>query len=363
MNKSITGRYTAASILLENRFGPVGCSLASVADHLLGLAIAGVLCLGASSSESHAQPTDGSLAKTMLQSTGSRGGLCVHVGAGDDGFAVQLSQGGQYLVHGLGSSSEEVQAARKNIAAAGLSAAVSVERWSGRKLPHADNLVNLLVADDLAGILKQGLEIGEIARVLAPGGVAWLGQAGDTRKPLQALLAKAGVKDFEIVQGPGTWATVTKPRPPGMGVWTHAKHDASNNPVSTDDEMGMPDGIRWAAGPTWPTGGRKGAISTRVVSSRHLVYVFEDEIQAADGPQRQWSLIVRDACNGLLLWRKKVNPHRGLVSVGDLVYTDQGGKLTALLEDPFIHDGMAISGRRLYATTQSGKIICLGDNN
>jgi hypothetical protein len=31
------------------------------------------------------------------------------------------------------------------------------------------------------------------------------------------------------------------------------------------------------------------------------------------------------------------------------------------VKDQFIHDCLAVSGKRLYATTQSGKIICLGD--
>ena len=45
--------------------------------------------------------------REMIDSIGSQGGLCVHVGVRDGSFAVQLSQGGKYLVHGL-SSSEEV---------------------------------------------------------------------------------------------------------------------------------------------------------------------------------------------------------------------------------------------------------------
>lgn len=149
---------------------------------------------------------------------------------------------------------------------------------------------------------------------------------------VQARAAEKPLREM-ILETLGTWARISKLRPQSMDEWTHIKYDASNNPVSTDNEMGMPDGIRWAAGPTWPTGYRKGAISKRVVSGKHLVYVFEDEIQAPDGPEQQWSLIVRDAFNGLLLWRKKTNPYRGLVSVGDLIYTAEGGNLAALETD------------------------------
>ncbi len=136
------------------------------------LIIVGGVCFAAANSQTLGEPIDGSLAKTMLQSIGSRGGLCAHWGVRNGSLAMQLSQEGKYLVHGLSSSAEQVQTARSRIAAAGSSGVVSVEQSIGNTLPYADNTVNLLVADDLAGLLKQGVEIEEVVRVLAPGGVA-----------------------------------------------------------------------------------------------------------------------------------------------------------------------------------------------
>jgi len=50
-----------------------------------------------------------------------------------------------------------VERSRKHIQAQGIYGRVSVERSSFRRLPCADNLVNLLVGDDLSKLLGQGL--------------------------------------------------------------------------------------------------------------------------------------------------------------------------------------------------------------
>ena len=100
----------------------------------------------------------------------------MHLGVRDGTLAVQLSRDGKNLVHGLATGEEAVSRARKTISAAGLDGVVSVEYGSVRRLPYADDLVNVLVVDDLLGLLQQGLNLNEVLRVLHPGGIAWLGQ-------------------------------------------------------------------------------------------------------------------------------------------------------------------------------------------
>ena len=281
------------------------------------------------------EPDETRLVQTILQSLETRPGLCVHLGVRDGTLAVQLSRGGKNLVHGLAIGGEAVGRARETIAAAGLDGAVSVEYGSIRRLPYADDLVNLLVVDDLPGLLQQGLKLDEVLRVLHPGGIAWLGQRRGTDGPaltverLRDLIKRAGIEAFELLELEGVWARVVDPRPASMDEWTHTRYDASGNPVSTDREVGVPSGVRWAAGPNWPTGNRKSAVHGVVASRKHLVYIFEDEVSTPTGPVRRNSLIARDSYNGLRLWKRKAES-TALVAVGDRVYTVVEGGLVAL---------------------------------
>jgi ubiquinone/menaquinone biosynthesis C-methylase UbiE len=113
----------------------------------------------------------GSSAERILQSTGVKGGLIVHLGCGDGKLTAALRINDSYLVHGLDAHAENVAAARKHIQALGLYGPVSIEQWMGKTLPYVDNLINLLViADAKAKITDE-----EIRRVLAPRGAAlWL---------------------------------------------------------------------------------------------------------------------------------------------------------------------------------------------
>ena len=75
-----------------------------------------------------------------------------------------------YVVHGLDTDAEQVADSREFIRSKGLYGPVSVDTFDGRRLPYVDNLVNLLVADELADV-----PMDEVMRVLAPLGVAFVG--------------------------------------------------------------------------------------------------------------------------------------------------------------------------------------------
>ena len=275
------------------------------------------------------------LAKAMLDSLGAKAGLCVHLGVQDGNLTTDLSGDGQYLVHGLCTSQESVERARKTIDSAGMSGVVSVELGSVKRLPYADRLVNLIVADDYPGLVKQGLTIDELLRVLRPGGVAWLGKGDDGEPSLKELTKKLvdARIEFDVTDRSGGWVKLAKPRSELMDQWTHRFRDSTGNAVSKDKIVGLPSGVRWVAGPNWPTGYRKSAVPGRVASEDRLVYIFQDEEQTMDGPQPQDSLIARDAYNGLLLWKRKTTTKStALVSVGDRVFTvlEDDGQLVAL---------------------------------
>ena len=170
------------------------------------------------------------LAEQLLTSEGVRAGLCVHVGCGDGRLTAELSLGGKFLVHGLSADRDEVEKARRHIQAKGTYGQVSVDVSSLERLPYASNMVNVIVVDRASTLLKEGLSIKEIVRVLCPRGVAFLGGVGSgalDQDALKARLTEAGAEDFEILRRNGLWARITKPWPAEMDEWPQYRHDPS----------------------------------------------------------------------------------------------------------------------------------------
>ena len=92
---------------------------------------------------------------------------------------------------GLDTDAANIAKARDHIRALGLYGQVSVERWTGELLPYADNLVNLVVAEDLGTV----------------------GEAQAARACLEQHGAEIVVADFEseVVEGdPGHVTVVLK---------------------------------------------------------------------------------------------------------------------------------------------------------
>jgi SAM-dependent methyltransferase len=154
-----------------------------------------------------------------VSATGVKGGLVVHLGCGDGALTAALRANDSYLVHGLDADAADVERARATIRDLGLCGEVSVERLKGDGLPYADNLVNLIVASDLGEVAME-----EVQRVLVPEGVAY-------------------------VRSDGGWTKTVKPRPPGLGEWTHWLHGPDGNAVTRDTVVAAPRRIQWEAGP------------------------------------------------------------------------------------------------------------------
>ena len=108
---------------------------------------------------------DTAQAQQILEATGVKGGLVVHLGCGDGKLTAALRASDSYLVHGLDTDRAMVAKAREHIRSLGIYGVVSVDRQSGNRLPYAENLVNLLVAEQLGNI-----PMDEAMRVLAPRG-------------------------------------------------------------------------------------------------------------------------------------------------------------------------------------------------
>jgi len=93
-------------------------------------------------------------AKQIIDATGVKGGLIVHIGCGNGKLTATLHGGGSYLIHGLDSNAQAVEAAREHIRKLGIYEPVSVEEFDGKRLPYAENLVNLVVVEDLGARLR-----------------------------------------------------------------------------------------------------------------------------------------------------------------------------------------------------------------
>jgi outer membrane protein assembly factor BamB len=246
----------------------------------------------------------------LLKQAGVPGGLVVHLGCGQGALTEQLRAGPQFLVHGLDTDAGRVAAARAALRARGIYGPVSVDRYDGRRLPYADNLVNLVVVEDPAGVPEA-----ELLRVLAPRGVA---------------LTRQG----------GAWRRVEKPWPEAMDEWTHYLHGADGNPVADDALVGPPKRLRWVGSPAWARHHDHMASMTSLVSAGgRLFYIFDEGSTASIQLPSRWRLVARDAFNGTILWKRDLDAWntrhyplksgpahllRRLVAVGDRVYVTLG---------------------------------------
>ena len=281
-------------------------------------------------------------ARRILEATGVRGGLVVHVGCGDGSLTAALGANEGFLVHGLGRDPAKLAAARRHVREKGLYGKVTVAPWAGRRLPHIDGLVNLVACKDLGE-----LPMAEVLRVLAPGGVAY-------------------------VRSDGVWKRTVKPRPGDIDEWTHFLHDATNNAVADDARIGPPKHMQWLGGPLWGRHHHHLASISAVVTAGGRLFAIADEGSTASirAPGR-WVLHARDAFSGVLLWTRTMGPWanhtrgfrsgpvqlpRTLVADGQAVYAPLGieSPLTAL-------DAATGKVLRTYAQTTGTEEVLLDD--
>jgi len=249
-------------------------------------------------------------ARHILDATGVKGGLVVHIGCGDGKLTAGLHVNDSYLVHGLDKDAKSIAKARDYISKKDLYGKVSVEQWSAKSLPYTDNVVNLLVAEELGD-----LSMDEVMRVLCPKGVAYL-------------------KDGE------KWKKTVKPWPDEIDEWTHFLHDADNNAVAKDTRIATPNHLQWQAGPKRTRDhDAQASISAMTSSSGRIFYILDEGLTSLVHHPARWKVIARDAFNGKLLWKREIDSWithlhyfrtgpaqlpRRLVSIGESVYVTLG---------------------------------------
>ncbi len=294
----------------------------------------GILLIFALSAQARAHASDADkTAGEVLTLSGAEAGLCVHLECGDGRLLEALARDGGFLAHGLTSDAASTAAIRKRFADDGLAGVASVESLPLDRLPYADNLVNLLVADDLPRLLKGGLTPAEILRVLRPNGAACLGVPPAKRKEIESQMATAGVKGFRFEQKSRLWLILKKSQPAGMDEWTHWNHGPDGNPVSMDQLIERPNQIQWIAGQHWSNDrinavpGRGAALGVRSAGGRNYYVMGKGPFSKA-GDQ----LVARDAFNGVMLWAQHILNlrHRLMVASGNEVYLCRGDEVVAL---------------------------------
>lgn len=260
-----------------------------------------LLCVPAT--QAYAAPT----ASDFLTDSGVRGGLVVVVGCENSEPLVRLASRKGFLVQGLDTHGDRVEACAAALRAAGLGGRASVVRFNGRSLPYVDNLVNLLVIQGADTDISEA----EIQRVLAPGGVV-------------VIDGKKTVKDI----------------PAEIDAWTHHMYDATGIGAGCDTVVSQPRSIQWKAGPEYSRSHENMSSVSAVVSAGGRVFSIMDEGAPASVylPAR-WFLSARDAYSGVLLWKVPVHEWharlfplksgpqqlpRRLVAVGDRIYVTLG---------------------------------------
>lgn len=215
----------------------------------------------------------GSRADEILDQSGVKGGLVVVAGSGNPELLASLRVNDSYLVQGLEPDRAKVESARKALRSKGVYGPITVKHWTEKHLPYADNIVRLLVFEAWLPIPDS-----EIMRVLTPQGVA-------------------------MIDGKKT----AKPVPADIDEWTHFLHDASNNAVAKDSQVGPPRHLRWDGGPKYSRNHEIDVSVVAVVSAQGRFFYIVDEGPAGTMgrylPQK-WALMARDAFSGVILWKR-----------------------------------------------------------
>jgi len=217
----------------------------------------------------------------LLDASGVDGGLVVCLGCGSDAITGLLEAFGPdapFVVHGLDPDPSVAATARQRIRSSGRYGQVSVDRLVGDRLPYVDNLVNLVVVSgDKGGVSRE-----ELLRVLAPGGAA-------------------------LAPPPSPFAPFRKPWPKEIDEWTHALYDSSNNAVASDSVVGPPHHLQWVAGPrNTRHHERLASVSVVVSAAGRLFYIVDEAPTGSILLRPKWSLVARDAFNGVVLWKRRI---------------------------------------------------------
>ena len=233
-----------------------------------------------------ANAQEATLAQQIANDTGVRGGLAVVLGASDRELLEELAGHG-FVVQTLDTDAEHVATLRQLLLADGVHGQVSAVAFDETHLPYVDNLVNLLVMQD------RRFEVPgeELERVLAPRGVL-----------VANFVSENPNLEFHRV---GDWFVYRKPVPDAIDDWPMHMYEPGNNAVSRDRSVGPPKGLQWRSGPTWTRSHEFASSLNAMVSMKgKLFYVMDEGTRLSPVLPEKWTLVCRDAFNGIVLWKR-----------------------------------------------------------
>jgi len=260
------------------------------------------------------EQTGGATAESLVKSSGVPGGVCVILGSADGEFAAAVSQHGCFTVQVICDDRAGLEKVRRQIDGLGVYGRVSADLGRCDELPYAENLVNIIIADDISKLVSKGLTTQELFRVLAPLGVVFI---GDSSLPIGAVppwvvaqgskLLTAGFHDLVHIQKDGVWLKASKPWPAQIDEWTHFLHGPDGNPVANDTVVGPPRHYQWISEPLWLRSHESDSSVKALVTARGRLFYIADEapisLLGENSPPDKWFLTARDAFNGVLLWK------------------------------------------------------------
>ncbi|UCF16274.1 MAG: PQQ-binding-like beta-propeller repeat protein, partial [Phycisphaerales bacterium] len=201
-----------------------------------------------------------------------------------------------------------------------------IEQGALKRLPYADNMVDVVIATRADAATLARLSVSEVLRVLIPKGKAIIGTIGGTTAEQLRKWARSGkADDVRIRQSDsGVWLRFSKPPLEGLDDWSHWEHAPDNNPVSTDRVIKAPYMTQFLAEPyyiampaiTTAAGGRT------FLATGHIAHHV-----------REWDmvnkLIARNGYNGIVLWQRNLPDgylaHRSaFVATKDIFYMLDG---------------------------------------
>lgn len=310
----------------------------------------------------------GSIVNEILSALPKQRALVVQVGVGSSSPAVDLGKL-SHLVHGLEPDAANTERVTGDLLKTGLTGQVWIETGAVAPLPYVNNLANAVFVDDWQRMKEQGLTGSEVLRVLAPEGVACVGQRSGSgsevsEKRLKRWLGKADAKDIRTIKRDGVWLLFRKPRPAGMDEWTHELHDATRNPATQDRIAGVPQQIHWIGGTpySWQIQHYRTA-GNRVV----VFYTGQRGLSRwRTFPEPVVRIEVLDAFNGIRLWKREYSPPaKGFypIVIGNRIIIQTGEKLKALNaadgEPVFTYENAGVP----YAGVVSGDtLVCVRDS-
>ncbi|HOX07060.1 MAG TPA: PQQ-binding-like beta-propeller repeat protein [Planctomycetota bacterium] len=270
-------------------------------------------CLQAGAADAGAD----ALAALAAKSARCDQGLCLVLGDADGRLVAALAKASRLQVQGVSADRETAERLRRALEKTDVAERTSAVWRRTPHLPYLDNLINLAVVNGWGGGESKDLALAEVVRVLCPGGVAIVGSdAGGDAAALAAEAGKCALAKVEKLDRPGAWIRIVKQMDPAYDEWAQYTEEVNN-----DKAVAPCREVRWVGGPLWDGG--SAIYGNEIVAGGrtfHAEYIWQTPFK------RQATLVARDAFNGTVLWREKVNAVAGtnyrtmLCADGERVY-------------------------------------------